>query len=231
MKLFLPNGASFKENINLTCLKSLYALIWQLSCVKHSFTCDHCNEECEYHKSTGENFQYYPGILVYNDLFTRRVYAKGESIRIQFYLIGNNQKYANYIRLLFELYLKGEIAGQSYILEKIDIVEMEVKDIHLYKMNIQSIIESQNFIQSYNKMMKYYNEKYATDFRLLEHIDYRIDSFKRSSMDHLSIGNQNINPRGFLYRIEFSQEIEIEDIVKQIGIGKFSFIGGGRYED
>ena len=91
------------ENLDLSIYRKLMNFIYDLSCFNSMTKCNECSQckECRYYLMTGENFRFYPGILVKSDMFGKSHFRKNEQKRFEFYFIGNNKSYSDYVYLLF----------------------------------------------------------------------------------------------------------------------------------
>ena len=75
-----PMGAKFRENLDLSIYRKLMNFIYDLSCFNFMTKCNECSQckECRYYLMTGENFRFYPGILVKSDMFGKSHFGKNE---------------------------------------------------------------------------------------------------------------------------------------------------------
>jgi len=72
IELILPQGALFYQNINLFIYKQYINFLYKLNCFVVDQKCCSCplSKECYYYHCTGENFKYYPNILIENYFYT-----------------------------------------------------------------------------------------------------------------------------------------------------------------
>ena len=113
IELILPQGALFYQNINLFIYKQYINFLYKLNCFVVDQKCCSCplSKECYYYHCTGENFKYYPNILIENPIFTQAIFQKEEVLKISFFIIGEDIKHMNYINLFFQSYLNQKIQG------------------------------------------------------------------------------------------------------------------------
>ena len=226
--LTFPMGANFVGNVQIDIYRRLISFIKELMCFNLDSKCDDCckNKQCRYYSMTGGNFSKYPGILIKNDLFEKKHYIENEQIKLVFYFIGNNDIYKDYIQLFFEQ-LNQNLFGNFFYLNSIDIkdIHMEYKTASEY--SITTPIESLDFNQSYNQMVLYYNEKYDTNFLLLEN---NVEAFKNRTIQWtpIRLRTKTIKVIGYIY--SFKTEEEINQCLLITGIGKFNYLGGGHIE-
>ena len=87
IELILPQGALFYQNINLFIYKQYINFLYKLNCFVVDQKCCSCplSKECYYYHCTGENFKYYPNILIENPIFKEHL-AKFQVPKYFFYL-------------------------------------------------------------------------------------------------------------------------------------------------
>ena len=97
IELILPQGALFYQNINLFIYKQYINFLYKLNCFVVDQKCCSCplSKECYYYHCTGENFKYYPNILIENSIFTQAIFQKEGILKISFFKL--------IILLLFQL--------------------------------------------------------------------------------------------------------------------------------
>ena len=119
IELILPQGALFYQNINLFIYKQYINFLYKLNCFVVDQKCCSCplSKECYYYHCTGENFKYYPNILIENPIFTQAIFQKEEVLKISFFIIGEDIKHMNYINLFFQSYLNQKIQGYFFYLK------------------------------------------------------------------------------------------------------------------
>lgn len=221
-------GANFIGNIQVDLYRRLIAFIKDLMCFNTQCKCKDCikNKHCRYYQMTGENFSYFPGLLIENNLFDKKRYKENEQKEFIFTFIGNNVIYKDYIALFFEQ-LHQNLFGNFFYLNSISTNINESKVIKNCTLLITTPIDSLNFKSSYNQMVLYYNAKYKTCFKLLN------DSVEPLNMrsvqwSPIKLKTRNIKINGYIYNIQINEEID-ETLLK-IGIGKYNFLGGGHIE-
>ena len=232
IELILPQGALFYQNINLFIYKQYINFLYKLNCFVVDQKCCSCplSKECYYYHCTGENFKYYPNILIENPIFTQAIFQKEEVLKISFFIIGEDIKHMNYIKLFFQSYLNQKIQGYFFYLKNINMIDCNQKNISLNHMMISSCIKTTDFIDEYNQMINYYNKHYLTQYNNLSNCMIDIKNIKHSQQEGIQFKTKKIVPRGFTYHISFNEDINIPLDILYIGIGHFNFIGGGELE-
>ncbi len=232
IELTFPNGAHFYNNIHMIVYKQLMKFIHQLNCISPVTKCNECqlSSNCRYYHCTGENFKYYPCIIIHNDTFTKSIYKKQENIVFKFYTIGNGKLYIDYIIMFFQSYLNQILAQNMFYIKDIRQEVLDNRYIFIRNMRIYFVVENIQFMEVYNHMIQYYNDKYDCDFQLIKG-QYCIDNNKHVSLEPLFLKTKKIIPKGYIYQIHFDTEIQILQFLKETGIGKYNFIGGGYFEN
>jgi len=203
-----------------------------LNCFAVDQKCCSCplSKECYYYHCTGENFKYYPNILIENPIFTQAIFQKEEVLKISFFIIGEDIKHMNYIKLFFQSYLNQKIQGYFFYLKNINMIDCNQKNISLNHIMISSCIKTTHFTDEYNQMINYYNKHYLTQYNNLSNYMVDIKNIKHSQQEGIQFKTKKIVPRGFTYHISFNEDINIPLDILYIGIGHFNFIGGGELE-
>lgn len=230
--LSLPDGAHFYKNIHVIVYKKFIQFIHKMNCLAPREKCYTCplSSTCRYYHYTGENFRYYPAIIISNDLFARSIYQKEELLTFNFFLIGDAVYSFQYIKVFFEDYLRQKLAGAWFYIRDIDIMNIDEELIPIDHLNICTVIENKQFIESYNHMIIYYNQKYNTQFQPIESCSSIITSLKHIHIDDCKMKTKNIRISGYIYKISFSQSIQISSAFKEVGVGYYNMIGGGYFE-
>ena len=116
IELILPQGALFYQNINLFIYKQYINFLYKLNCFVVDQKCCSCplSKECYYYHCTGENFKYYPNILIENSIFTQAIFQKEGILKISFFIIGEDTKHINYLKLFFQSYLNQFLLFKKY---------------------------------------------------------------------------------------------------------------------
>lgn len=96
-----PMGANFIGSIQINIYRRLIAFIKNLMCFNTQSKCKDCSKskQCRYYQMTGENFSYYPGLIIRNNLFDKKHYKENEQKEFIFYFVGNNKIYKDYIEI------------------------------------------------------------------------------------------------------------------------------------
>ena len=232
IELVLPQGALFYHNINLFIYKQYINFLYKLNCFAVDQKCFSCpfSKECYYYHCTGENFKYYPNILIENPIFTQAIFQKEGILKISFFIIGEDTKHINYLKLFFQSYLNQKIQGYFFYLKNINMIDCNQKNISLNHIMISSCIKTTHFTDEYNQMINYYNKRYLTQYNNLSNCMIDIKNIKHSQQEGIQFKTKKIVPRGFTYQILFNENINIPLDILYIGIGNFNFIGGGELE-
>lgn len=209
--------------------KRLIKFIHQLACINKDGLCDHCplSHQCQYYHLTGENFKYYPGLFIKNSMFVKSLYRENEELVIQFYLLGNCENYGAYIELFFQEYLNHRFVGFDFQIKLFERETINCQMITRNTISLTSLVEEGNIKDVYNTMMDYYNDHYGTSFEGVIN-----DNFEKgipSSYKPVSLGTKRIVPKGVLYK-EIAIPEPWNDLILNIGLGKFNYIGGGKIE-
>ena len=231
--LSLPSGAHFFKNINILVYQKLIEFIYKMNCLAPQKKCIECplSSSCRYYHYTGENFRYYPGILIANDFFQKSIYDREECITFDFYLIGNTIQCYQYIQIFFEDYLQQKVAGALFYVKSIQIEQLEETEIHISKLKFTSIVDDDHFFEMYNNMINYYNQHYQCQLNELQILPYELKNVKKINLNNIQLKTKKIILKGILYNIVFQQEIKIPSSIKTIGIGIYNMIGGGYFEN
>ena len=232
IELTFPQGAHFYQNINIFTYKQYINFLYKLNCFAVNQKCCSCplSKDCRYYHCTGENFKYYPNILIKNNLFTQSIFQNEESTKLSFFIIGDSSNHINYIKLFFQSYLNQKIAGNFYYLKNINIKTVEQNYKKINHIMISSCIKSTNFINELNNMICYYNKQYLTNYKIVTSYDINIKNVKHSQLENIQLKTKKIIPNGYTYQIKFKEDIDIPTDFIEIGIGNYNFIGGGTIE-
>lgn len=223
-----PMGANFIGNIQVDIYRRLIAFIKDLMCFNTQSKCKDCNKNkhCRYYQMTGENFSYFPGLLIENNLFNKKRYKENEQKEFIFSFIGNNVIYKDYISLFFEQ-LNQNLFGNFFYLNSINVDVYESKPTKKRSLTIITPIDSLNFKLSYNQMVLYYNAKYETCFKLLKE-SVEPTNIRSVQWSPIKLKTRNIKINGYIYKIQINEELD--STLLKIGVGKYNFLGGGQNE-
>ena len=223
-----PMGAKFVGNVNVDVYRRLIGFIKDLMCFNPSSKCVDCpkKQQCRYYKMTGENFAYYPGALVHNELFEKKHYKSNEQKEFLFYFVGNNEIYKDYVEFFFEQ-MRQSLFGNFFYLNSVSSNDMENECVHIKRASIITPIESTDLKNAYNEMALYYNAKYDTDFKLLKSA-IETDNIRNIKWDVIRLKTRNIKVNGYIFKIN-NDEI-FDKRLLTIGMGKYNYIGGGQIE-
>ena len=161
-----PLGAVCNTNIDLYVYKKLLSLLKNTLCYSKQLKCNEClfNNNCLFYKYTGENFKFYPAILMNIDNFYKTKFINSEEKKFNFYFIGESANYKKFIDLLFEEYMKNKIFDSLYTIKQIKYSVIENNNIDVKEVSIFSIIETLDVKESFISMINYYNNNYLTAF-------------------------------------------------------------------
>ncbi len=231
VELSFPQGAHFYQNINIIVYKQLMKFIHSLNCLSSATKCYECplSSQCRYYHCTGQNFLYYPGILMHNETFMKSIYRNEENIVFEFYLIGDIKQYMDYIVLFFESYLHQSLCQSIFYIKNIQQEIVNDEEITIDTINLHTIIEDENIINVYHDMIHYYNEHYHTFFNDIN-TTYTISKKRNILLNDIQLQTKRIHQRGIIAQYHFDQPIVINKCFLDIGIGKYNFIGGGYFE-
>ena len=160
--LTFPLGARFHDGFSVMLYKKLVHYIKELMCFNINCKCNDCEycSQCRYYYVFGENFSRYPGIIIKNNLFEKKIYLKGEQRVIDFYFVGNVGLYADYIEIFFNS-LNQKIFGNFFYLNSISTTLIQPSIINQnFVANFSTPIETYETSECYNQMVQYYNQKY-----------------------------------------------------------------------
>ena len=223
-----PIGANFVGNVHVDVYRRLIGFIKDLMCFNPTSKCMNCpkKEQCRYYQMTGENFSFYPGLLIQNNLFEKKRYKENEQKEFVFYFVGNNKIYKDYVSLFFEQ-LRQNLFGNFFYLNQVSSMQLEKERITLKRTLISTPVENKDFNYSYNQMALYYNKKYNTEFLSLVS-DVEVHNVRRVQWNPIRLKTRTIKVNGYVYKVEIDEEIDKQ--LLEIGIGKYNFIGGGHIE-
>lgn len=232
MVLSFFQGAHFYQNVEMLIYRQFINFLYKINCIACNQKCNFCplGKSCRYYWCNGSNFSGYPGIFIRNNIFTKTIFRQGENLELLFYFIGDNIRYRQYVNIFFSQYLNENICKQYFHLNTIELDNQENEDIYLDSLTFKTLIEDDNFIDAYNNMLTYYNDNYHTQFEKLEKIDYKCFKHKAISLNTVHLKTKNIFLKGKIYTVKFSKPIKIPGCIKEIGIGKYNFLGGGIFE-
>lgn len=225
-----PQGAYFDEHISMKIYQSLLNFIKNISCICSDVRCIDCEEKnmCKYYMISGSNYCFYPGITMDIDLFEKRQYCYNEQKKFSFFLIGNQERFADYISLFFDN-MQQMMFGNFFYLKEIKMEVLKKVFIQCNQLGVKSPILNHSFIDEYNFMVQYYNEKYETHFlEIMAH--EKAENVKLVSIQPLKIKTHKSNHNGIVGTFIFSESILLDKRLLSIGIGKYNYFGGGRVE-
>lgn len=233
IQVIFPQGAHFYQNVNVYLYKSFINFIYKLSCFIVDTKCNDCSfkEGCQYYHCTGKNFTQYPGIVVNNPIFIKSIYQNEEVLSLNFYFIGNNDKYIEYIKIFFQSYLNQKIMGNYFYLKDIKITKVESLASQMNMFFIDSVIKTQDFLKEYNQMIKYYNNLYDTSYDDIKNNDVIINRVKKGTLMPIQFKTKKVIPQGYTYHVMMKEDVTLSSDILLVGVGHYNFIGGGHIEN
>ncbi len=205
-------------------------MVKRLSCVATDVKCNDCpiSSGCQYYRITGENFSGYPGIFFEKTGFEKRLFKENEEFRFTVFCIGKSSLYRSYINIFFENYSDGKLAGFPFLLKSIEKRTVSSSGfIPTGRISIISPVESSDFSQVYNNMVSYYRDFYGLDLVPVEE-SFSAENVKEVNSGKVYLGTKAVNIRGYVYNLTLQDSLP--DIVSMFGVGKYNFLGGGRFE-
>ena len=227
--LTFPLGAQFHDGFSILLYKKLVHYIKDLMCFNISCKCNDCehHSQCRYYHVFGENFAGYPGIIIKNDLFEKKIYQKGEQRVIDFYFVGDVGLYVDYIEIFFNS-LNQKIFGNFFYLNSISTKVIQPSIInHNFVANFSTPIETYETSECYNRMVQYYNQKYNSRFMLMNEVSQIINP-KKVEWPILHFVTRTVYVKGYIGKS--CMQANVDQRLLTIGIGKFNYIGGGQVE-
>lgn len=224
-----PMGARFRDNLDISLYRELVRFIHDLSCFNANTKCNACPicNECRYYAITGENFKFYPGILVHNNMFEKKNFKRNEQKKFEFYFIGNNKSFSEYVDLLFSKFNQN-LYGNFFYLKYIEKSILDPKNRELQQVQFSTCIESLNFSDVYNQMVTYYNEKYKTEYDLISN-GLMLENHRFLEELPVFLKTKKLFVKGYVGSLY--NPVMINQNFLEVGIGKFNCVGGGHIEN
>jgi len=99
----LLTDAEFRMCPMFLLYRKLMRKIKKLTCLRSDHTCRHCplQDQCIYYALSGENFKFYPAIMIKRNLVEQTKYSFRSSFRVELFLLGN-KAFKGYIESFFE---------------------------------------------------------------------------------------------------------------------------------
>lgn len=220
-----PLGAEFQSDPKYLFLKKIYTSIKKILCLNKKIDkCETCNkkERCLYDYLSGENFEYFPGILVDRNSLEKKKYDKSETFELTFYLIGTASQYVDFIT---EYFNSTSQLGEHFFQKRL--IDLEyIDDQKLYSGKLKSTTTLEDIVEI-NLCLDYYNQKYNCNYLIPEIKVISKDSYMRD-FSHYQINYHKIYLNGYKMVIEIKN---YPYIFTKIGIGKHAFLGGGKFNE
>lgn len=227
--LTFPLGARFHDGFSVSLYKKLVRYIKDLMCFHINCKCNDCEQrsQCRYYHVFGENFSGYPGIIIKNDLFEKKIYQKGEQRVINFYFVGDVGLFTDYIELFFNS-MNQKIFGNFFYLNSVstNVIKPSFID-QSFLVKFTTPIETYKTSESYNQMIQYYNHKYNCSFTLMDEA-LQIANPKQVSWPVIHFVTRAIYVNGYVGKS--CMQAQVDQRLLLIGIGKYNYIGGGQVE-
>lgn len=227
-RLKFPLGATFYTSLEIELYKKFLYFLKNLSCFNPQSRCQECiyNQECKYYFLTGENFQKYPAIFLRIDRFSKRRFTKDEELELKFYWIGKSVDYAQFMDVFFQTLNQKLWENPFYIYNR---SQKKVKDdpIVFDRIQIKSVIETEDVKSSVQEMLAYYNDRYGTDFKE-KLMEFKKIHSKPVYEGRFSLRTRTITMKGVIGAFESQELSELPASILEIGIGKWNFLGGGK---
>lgn len=235
IEVTFPYGGHFYGNVHLIVYRQFLRFIHHLTCMTPMTKCQDCllKVNCRYYSCTGENFQYFPGLIIRLEDFPKTIYQKEETAKFQFFILGNlGQQFSEYIRLFFTSYLEQQIAGTFFYCKKITIATLEDALREMKVIHFSSIVDSNDFVMMYQKMTDYYREHYQCEYPFLSaEQQLSLIQQKRIILEPVQLPTRKIYRKGYIYKVQFQTPVAIPESLLLVGMGRYNFIGGGKIEN
>ena len=227
IKLSFPLGANFFKSPNLLFYKKMMQMIKKLNCVNSERKCRDCPNKmvCNYYRLSGEDFLYYPGIVSKISLFDSKIYQENQELNLSFYLIGDCHQFSGYIDLFFQQYLNQNIGGIPFYIKSFEnkYFDEEEDSLSIRSCVIKTPIEREDLMGSYNQMIEYYDHNYHCLYSKIK-AETKVSNFKFSQIEDLHSKRMS----GYIGSVFLSKIVDNPNILLEIGIGKFNYLGGGK---
>lgn len=224
-----PMGAQFRDNLNISVYRELIRFVHDLSCFNANTKCNECPfcNECRYYSMTGENFRFYPGILVHNNMFEKKTFKQNEQKKFEFYFIGNNSSFSDYVDLLFSK-LNQNLYGNFFYLKSIEKTDLDSENVELKHMHFSTLVEYLNISNIYNQMIAYYNERFNTSYVPISD-GLVLENHRFIEELPVFLKTKRLFIKGYVGDV--TSPVIINKDFLEIGIGKFNCVGGGHIEN
>lgn len=217
-----PLGAEFQSDPKYLFIQKIYMSIRRILCIDKSLskctTCIH-QKNCLYHFLSGEDFRYFPGILVDRNHLEKKMFDKRDTILTTFYLIGVAAEYVGFIQEYFNT--TKELVGIYFQKHLIEIAYLDDTNLYNGELEFTGLLKE---IKEIEECIQYYNQKYSCQYPIPK-IQIMNQGSCIRDFNQYHIGSHSFRKEGYRMKIVVQ---EYPNIFKQIGIGKYAFIGGGK---
>lgn len=225
-----PQGAVFTTNVSTYLYMIFMNFVKTVSCICPDEKCITCTDKeiCRYNSLSGQNFSNYPGIILKQPIFEKKEYRKNEQKKFTFYMVGNQEKYAEYILLFFEQ-LHQQMQHQFFYLKETKSSYVQDGEVVCSSLRIKTPIAKPKFIHEYNEMVQNYNKMYETEFECI-HADETWMNMKEVQLIPFKVKTTRKYGKGYIGMVSFSHCITLNKNLVELGIGCFNYQGGGEIE-
>lgn len=230
LELEFPEGASFQQPLSIYLYRRLTGMICRICCLDRASRCETCSlkDDCQYYWLTGQNFQFYSGVLCPAGPFEKRRFRAHDTLKTTFLWVGSCSKFAPYVDLLLEE-MDGQIQRSPFVIRKLvhePVEETNVSVCSLHLITPVSFKETQSFFE---EMSTYYKQNYEFDLSVPENGYSFIPGISMRGLQiKLPQGVKRLD--GLLGDITFNKETNISSFWLTLGLGNGNCIGGGRVE-
>ena len=217
-----PLGAEFQSDPKYLFIQKIYTSIKRILCIEtkipNCFSCTH-QDHCLYYFLSGEDFKYFPGILVDRNQLEKKMFDKRDTLLVTFYLIGLVSEYVAFIDEYFNT--TQELVGVYFQKHLVEIVYLNDSNVYNGELEFTGLLKD---IKEIEACIRYYNQKYNCHY-LMPIIQVISQGSYIRDFNHYHIGTHYFHKNGYKMKIVTQ---DYPNIFKQIGIGKCAFIGGGK---
>lgn len=229
INISFPLGAFFHQHIVDLTYKQFLRMLQQITCININGKCKECplQKDCQYYHITGENFSEYPGVIFVRDDFAENIFHNGDEYKFEIYFVGDSDKYIDYVEIFFKDHLQFKLAGFDFLIKSINHIVIDNFYKKVAEANVVTVIETTDFIASYNNMVNYYNKQYNCSYAMIRNI-LSINNIKTINAGRVKFRTKSINKNGYVYHICLDEELSVNLLT--LGIGKYNYMGGGKIE-
>jgi hypothetical protein len=210
--------ADFQRCPKFLLYQKLMREIKRLTCLRSERVCRNCplKAQCIYDKLSGENFHFFPAIIIKRNIAEPMKYSSRSKFQIELFLLGN-AAFRGYIESFFE-HLK-EINKQYVMVQNVGKEILESQRLEDRKYRIMTPFKETDI----STQLAYYLDRYKCRFEptTINHIQKKRKVYDKTSY---RLDNRHIRINGVLGDVVFES---IDALLVEIGIGQTNFIGGG----